>query len=244
MKKVIMSFGLMFSTVAVFAQEAAAGQISLVEIYKSGGLFSHLIAFLFLCALVMGIVRFIQLGIKEKLDAKSFYLKLKGYIKNESFEEALKVSDNFKSTTLGFIFWSGLMGFNDARKTGAKGRDLKTTLQNSFDEAGLQTIHKIDGGLFWFDIIAQVATLLGLLGTIYGLMRAFNALAVALPADQQRVLTDGIQQAMGTTAMGLSVAIPTMFIKGYLSSKSENIINDIDEYSVKMINQISNTIKE
>jgi biopolymer transport protein ExbB/TolQ len=134
--------------------------------------------------------------------------------------------------------------FNESLKTGVKGRDLKNTLQNAFDEAGLQTIHKIDGGLFWFDIIAQVATLLGLLGTIWGLMVAFKGLAVALPVDQQRILTLGIQQAMGTTALGLSVAIPTMFIKGFLSSRAEKIINEIDEYSVKMINQISNTIEE
>jgi biopolymer transport protein ExbB/TolQ len=243
MKKMVIILGTILMNVSLFAQESSP-RPQVAEIYNSGGWFSHIIAFLFLCAIIMGIVRFIQLSVKERLDAKSFYIKLKGYIKNESFDEAIKVSENFKGTTLGFIFWSGLRVFNESRKAGVKGRDLKSTLQNAFDEAGLQTIHKIDGGLFWFDIIAQVATLLGLLGTIYGLMVAFKGLAVALPVDQQRVLTDGIQQAMGTTAMGLSVAIPTMFIKGFLSSRAEKVINDIDEYSVKMINQINNTIKE
>lgn len=242
MKKMVLTLGTALMGVSLFAQ--ADTRINLAEIYNNGGWFSHIIAFVFLVAVVMGIVRFIQLTIKEKLDAKGFYLKLKGYIKSESFDEAIKVSENFKGTTLGFIFWSGLAVFNDSRKTGVKGRELKNTLQNAFDEAGLQTIHKIDGGLFWFDIFAQVATLLGLLGTIYGLMVAFKALAVAAPVDQQRVLTQGIQQAMGTTAMGLTVAIPVMFIKGFLSSRAERIINDIDEYSVKMINQINNTIKE
>ncbi|MCB5230778.1 MAG: MotA/TolQ/ExbB proton channel family protein [Candidatus Cloacimonas sp.] len=242
MKKFILSVVGVFAGFSLFAQEA--GSVSLVELYSSGGLFSHLIALLFLCAIVYGVVRFIQLAVKEKLDAKAFYLKLKGYIKNESYEEAIKVSGNFKNTTLGYIFWSGLSVFNDQRKSGVKGRDLKNALQNSFDEAGLQTIYKLDAGLFWFDIIAQVATLLGLLGTIWGLMVAFKGLAVAAPVDQQRILTQGIQQAMGTTALGLSAAIPTMFIKGYLSSKSEKIINDIDEYSVKMINQINSSIKE
>ncbi|MBW6515985.1 MAG: MotA/TolQ/ExbB proton channel family protein [Candidatus Cloacimonetes bacterium] len=242
MKKTIMTLSITLIGVSLFAQTNDVG-ISVAEIYKNGGWFSHLIAFLFLCAIVLGIIRFVQLAVREKLDAKAFYLKLKGYIKNESFDEAINVSQHFKNSTLGFIFWSGLSVFNDSRKTGVKGMDLKNTLQNAFDEAGLQTIHKIDGGLFWFDIIAQVATLLGLLGTIWGLMVAFKGLAVAAPVDQQRVLTQGIQQAMGTTAMGLSVAIPTMFIKGFLSSRAEKIINDIDEYSVKMINQISNTIK-
>lgn len=243
MKKIVMTLSLALTGVTLFAQNSDVG-ISVAEIYKNGGWFSHLIAFLFLCAIVLGIVKFFQLSVRERLDSKAFYLKLKGYIKNESFEEAIRVSGHFRKSTLGFIFWSGLSVFNDSRKTGIKGRHLQTTLQNAFDEAGLQTIHKIDGGLFWFDIIAQVATLLGLLGTIWGLMVAFKGLAVALPVDQQRVLTQGIQQAMGTTAMGLSVAIPTMFIKGFLTSRAEKIINDIDEYSVKMINQISNTIKD
>jgi len=243
MKKVIL--GLMIGSMGtLFAQTEAAGGVSLVEIYSSGKIFSHLIALLFFCAIALGIVRFLQLAVKEKLDTKNFYLKLKGYIKNNSFDEALKVCENFKGTTLGFIFWSGLIGFNDARKQGFTGRDLKDHLQNAFDEAGLQTIYKIDGGLFWFDIIAQVATLLGLLGTIWGLLEAFNALATAAPVDQQRLLTKGIQQAMGTTALGLTAAIPTMFIKGFLSSRAEKIINDIDEYSVKMINQINSNIKE
>ena len=243
MKRIVLSVSIALSGISLFAQTNEVS-LSLPEIYKNGGWFSHVIAFLFLCAIVLGIVRFIQLVVKEKLDAKAFFLKLKGYIKNESYEEAINVSEHFKNSTLGFIFWSGLSVFNESRKTGVKGMNLKNTLQNAFDEAGLQTIYKIDGGLFWFDIIAQVATLLGLLGTIWGLMVAFKGLAVALPVDQQRVLTLGIQQAMGTTAMGLSVAIPTMFIKGFLSSRAEKIINDIDEYSVKMINQISNTIKD
>src|SRR5690554_4908264 len=243
MKKIVLTVSVAVTGVSLFAQNTDVG-ISVAEIYNNGGWFSHLIALLFLCAIDLGVVRFIQLAVREKLDAKAFYLKLKGYIKNESFDEAIKVSSHFKKSTLGFIFWSGLSVFNDSLKTGVKGRDLKNTLQNAFDEAGLQTIHKIDGGLFWFDIIAQVATLLGLLGTIWGLMVAFKGLAVALPVDQQRILTLGIQQAMGTTAMGLSVAIPTMFIKGFLPSRAEKIINEIDEYRTKMINQISNTIKE
>jgi biopolymer transport protein ExbB/TolQ len=242
MKKLMLIMVGLFAGISLFAQEGES--LSLGEIYSSGGMFSHLIALLFLCAIVYGIVRFIQLAVREKLDAKVFYLKLKGFIKNENYEEAIRVTANFKNSTLGFIFWSGLSVFNDQRKSGVKARELKNALQNSFDEAGLQTIYKLDAGLFWFDIIAQVSTLLGLLGTIWGLMVAFKGLATAAPVDQQRILTQGIQQAMGTTALGLSAAIPTMFIKGYLSSKSEKIINDIDEYSVKMINQISSTIKE
>ena len=145
---------------------------------------------------------------------------------------------------MGFIFWNGILSFQDARKSGMKGKRLQAALQNGFDEAGLQSIPKIEANLFWLDIIAQVATLLGLLGTIFGLILSFNALATALPSEQQKLLTQGIAQAMGTTAYGLMVAIPTMFIRGAFQARADKIINNIDEYSVKIINQIVLSIKE
>jgi biopolymer transport protein ExbB/TolQ len=215
-------------------------------IFKEGQVFSWMLTFLAVAMIVLSIVKSYKLIIKEKIDAQKFYLKLKGFIKNEQYDEAVKVSANFKNTTLGFIFWNGIIGFVDAKNTGAKSQFLKNSLQNAFDEAGLQKIPEIESGLYWFDIIAQVATLLGLLGTIYGLMIAFQSLNDPNlgEADKTKELTNGIFKAMGTTGMGLIVAIPTMFVKGWLQGKAESIINDIDEFSVKTINQISNTIKD
>ena len=211
---------------------------SVAVIYKQGGIFMHIISLMLVVMIVISIIKYWQLSIKEKIDTKNFYLKLKGYIKNNQFEEAVKISQKFNKTTMGFIFWNGLLTFVEARKAGKKGAELQQALQNSFDEAGLQTIPKIEKNLFWLDIIAQTATLLGLLGTIFGLVKSFDALGNALPSEQSKILTDGIAMAMGTTAYGLIVAIPTIFIKGALQARADKIINSIDEYSVKMINQI------
>ena len=244
MKKLLLTLGGIGLGGSLLAQTTEITRPNLLEIYNNGGWFSHFIALLLLCSLTFGIVRFIQLFFREKLDAKSLYLKLKGYLKNQNYDEAIRIAGNFQKATLGFMFWSGLRVFNDSLKSGVKGKKLHNDVQQAFDEAGMQKLPKIDGGLFWFDIIGQVATLAGLLGTIYGLMEAFKALGGAAPAEQQRLLTEGIQRAMGTTFMGLSVAIPTMFIKGFLQGRAEKIINDIDEYQVKMINQITSNIKE
>lgn len=214
------------------------------DIYMQGGPFMHVITGLLVIMLIYAVIKYWQLSIKEKLDTKSFYVKLKGYIRNKQYDEASKISGQFKGTTLGFIFWSGLLAFIDAKKSGKTGVDLENTLQNAFDEAGLQTIPTVEKGLFWLDVIAQVATLLGLLGTIFGLIAAFDALATAAEAEKSKLLTLGISQAMGTTAYGLIVAIPTMFIKGALQARADKIINDIDEYSVKAINQITYSLKD
>ena len=136
------------------------------------------------------------------------------------------------------------MNFNESKKAGKKGRELKEAVQKAFDEASLQTIPNLESKLFWLDIIAQVSTLMGLLGTIFGLVASFDAVANAPDSIKNSLLSDGIAMAMGTTAMGLIVAIPTMFIKGMLNDKAEKIINNIDEYSVKVINQIDNIIED
>ena len=230
--------------VLLFSVSSLSAAVSVVEMFINGGVFMYIISFLLVIMLILAIIKYWQLSIKERLNTQQFYLKLKGYIKNNQIEEAIRICAQFKKTTLGFIFWNGLLGYNDALKSGKSGMELQQNLQNSFDEAGLQAIPHVEGGLFWFDIIAQISTLLGLLGTIFGLVAAFDSLANAPEADKSRLLTEGISMAMGTTAYGLIVAIPTMLIKGGLQSRSDKIINDIDEYSVKTINQITYSMKD
>ncbi len=237
-------FRILLLVILLFSVSSLSASVNVAEMFVQGGVFMYIISFLLIVMLIMSIIKYWQLTIKEKLDTKKFYLKLKGYIKNNQTEEAIRISSQFKKTTIGFIFWNGLLGYNDGLKSGKKGVELQRHLQNSFDEAGLQAIPHVEAGLFWFDIIAQVSTLLGLLGTIFGLVASFDALANAPEADKSRLLTEGISMAMGTTAYGLMVAIPTMLIKGALQARADKIINDIDEYSVKTINQITYAMKD
>lgn len=233
-----------FLVILLMAVSGLSAKVDVGDYFDKGGFFMYLISFLLVVMIILAVIKFWQLSIKEKIDAKQFYLKLKGYIKNGQIDEAIRISSQLKKTTMGFIFWNGLMGFNDGLKSGKKGAELQQHLQNSFDEAGLQKIPSVEANLFWFDIIAQVSTLLGLLGTIYGLITAFDALATAPEAEKTTLLTAGIATAMGTTFYGLLVAIPTMFVKGALQSRADTIINDIDEYSVKTVNQITYSLKD
>jgi biopolymer transport protein ExbB/TolQ len=238
----------MFLSIALYAEEAAAPKASIGitpgELISDSGFWGYLIIIVFIIALVLAVVRYIQLYVKEKIDAQQFFLKLKGYIRNDQLDEATKISESFKNTTLGFIFWSGLMVFKEAKKSGKNGKDLRESVSNAFDEAVLQTVHKLDGGLFWFDVLAQTATYLGLLGTIWGLLVAFKSLSTAAQSEQNKALTAGIKTAIGTTAMGLFAAIPITVVKGALLTRAQNVISDIDEFCVKMINQLNYSIKD
>ncbi|MBW6513569.1 MAG: MotA/TolQ/ExbB proton channel family protein [Candidatus Syntrophosphaera sp.] len=240
---------LLISMGALYAQADLAGaeKVNLFTIFRdsnANGFFGYLILLTFIVGIVYAAIRYFQLYQREKVNAGNLYKNLKGYIKNDQIDEAIRITDQLKETTLGFIFWSGLSVYRDVRKN-ARGEELNTQVQNAFDEAVLQKVYKLDAGLFWFDTLAQVCTYLGLLGTIWGLLYAFAALSSPeiLDSEKNIRLSAGIKIAIGTTALGLMAAIPLTLIKGGLLSKAQRIINEIDEYSVKLINFINISAK-
>jgi biopolymer transport protein ExbB len=87
-------------------------------------------------------------------------------------------------------------------------------------------------------MLANVATLLGLFGTIYGLREAFASVASASAAERSSKLAAGIAIALNATGFGLLVAIPLSVAHAYLVSQSETIIEQIDEFSVRLINAL------
>ncbi len=240
----LVSVGFLFAQEATEAPVAQSGGVNLIEVFTTSGVFAYLILANLLVGLALAVVRYIQLYVREKIDAEKFFLKLKNFVKNDQIDEATKIADQFRTTTMGFIFWSGLSVYKDIRKSGKKGEEGRIAVQNAFDEAVLQTVHKLDGGLFWFDTLAQISTYLGLLGTIFGLIAAFGALGSLTGAAANKALTDGIYMAIGTTALGLIGAIPLTLIKGGLFTRAQTLISNIDEYSVKLVNHINNYIKE
>ena len=241
--------GALFAQVAGETATAAAAapaqkSAGLGAIFVQSGTWAWPILLTFVIGIVYAFARWNQLYRKEKIDAGKFFIKLRNYIKQDQLDEATKISESYNGTTIGFIFWSAIKIFKDLKKSGMKGEELRKSVTDAVDEANLQMVHKLDSGLFWFDTLAQIATYLGLLGTIWGLIDAFTALSSATGAAGQIALTAGIQKAIGTTALGLLAAIPLTLIKGGLTTKANNVISDCDEYSVKLINSINATIKD
>ena len=94
---------------------------------------------------------------------------------------------------------------------------------------------KVESRLNYLQLIANISTLFGLLGTIQGLIESFSAVAAADPAQKAELLALGISKAMNTTALGLMAAITIMIIHAFLNTKAEKITNEIDEFSVKLL---------
>jgi biopolymer transport protein ExbB/TolQ len=109
-------------------------------------------------------------------------------------------------------------------------------VDKAVDEVYLTEAPRINRYLNLLMTVANLSTLAGLLGTIFGLIMAFNAVANLPAAERPQALADGIAIAMGTTFFGLVVAIPTIFMQGLLSSQSERLIEEMEEKAVKVIN--------
>lgn len=112
-------------------------------------------------------------------------------------------------------------------------RDNETIFQ-AHDIALSENVPHYTRRLHYLSMLANVATLLGLLGTIHGLILSFKAVATADPALKQHLLANGISVSMYTTALGLAVAIPTMILFSILTSRQNQLVEQIQEKCSKL----------
>jgi biopolymer transport protein ExbB len=117
-------------------------------------------------------------------------------------------------------------------------------LEKHIQEAGEREVQKLHKNLRALSLISSVSTLLGLLGTILGLINAFEAVAISAEAlGKTELLAKGIYEAMITTAAGLFVAIPTVIAYHYLAAKIERLVAEMDRMSVDFIEEYAAPVR-
>ena len=116
-------------------------------------------------------------------------------------------------------------------------------LRQSMEEVILEEVPALERRTHYLPTLANVSTLLGLLGTIIGLIQAFSSVAAVDPSQKAALLAKGISLAMTTTAFGLISAIPLILSYSFLNSKTNMIIEGIDEVSTKFLNLTSSLKK-
>ena len=109
-------------------------------------------------------------------------------------------------------------------------------VRRGVEEVAIREVPRYGRRIGYLAMLANIATLTGLLGTIFGLQRSFSSLAVVEAAEKASVLADGISQAMNTTAFGLIVAIPCMIAYTRLSSMQARKTEECDAAAVKLMN--------
>lgn len=150
------------------------------------------------------------------------------------FEQARQLTENDKSTI------SELLSLGLARQGTVRRRE---DIEIAMEEGMMEIIPQLEKRTGYIALFSNIATLLGLLGTILGLIDAFNAVANANPAEKADLLSASISVAMNTTALGLLVAIPLLVAHAYVVARTGEIIDSLEMASVKTLNIISGTAK-
>jgi len=201
----------------------------LLEQYKLGGHFMHPIAVALAIAMALMIERFMRLVFHYNIDGTSFMFEVQKYVLANDIDGAIRLCNGAGKAALPRVIKAGLQRAS---------RD-EHQIQNAVDAASLEVIPKIEKRLHYLGLIANLATLLGLLGTISGLITSFKAVAVAEASQRQSILSAGISEALNCTAFGLIVAITAMIAFSWLSARAGTLIEEVDEYSVKLIDLLS-----
>jgi len=194
--------------------------------FRQGGGWMYVILVVSIIAIGIIIERFIFLFFKYNINAHAFMAQIQKLVMANNIDRAIKLCNAAPSAALPKVIKAGLTRAN-------KG---EIEIQNAVEEATLEVVPQIMKRVGSLQALGNIATLLGLLGTIIGLIEAFNALKSATPDTRQELLSQGIALAMNTTAFGLIVAIPCMVAHLFLSGMTKKIIEEIDQYSVKLEN--------
>lgn len=129
--------------------------------------------------------------------------------------------------------------FANIIRTGLENRELsKDDLKEALLDQGRQEVRTLERGLVVLETIAGIAPLLGLLGTVIGILKVFNVIS-ELGVGQAAALSVGISEALITTIVGLSIGIPAVVAFNYFASKAENVVLDIEKYSSALLKKVS-----
>lgn len=197
---------------------------TIASFIQSGGIFMWVIVAIWAIGIAIALERFFRLSFKLDVDGPSFMNELQRYILSNDIQGAIRVCSG-SVAALPKVLKSGLK----------RSASSSSQIQNAIDATALEVIPKVELRLNYLQLIANISTLFGLLGTIQGLIESFSAVAAADPAQKAELLATGISKAMNTTFLGLLAAISIMMVHTFLQSKSDKIINEIDEFSVKLM---------
>jgi len=171
---------------------------------------------------------------RVKRQNEGMWNKLEPALANGEFDQAREMTSEDSSTV------SRLLSMGLARQGAVRRRD---DIEIAMEESMMEIIPQLEKRTSYVALGANIATLLGLLGTIIGLIQAFTSVANANPAEKADLLSASISVAMNTTAFGLITAIPLLVTHSVLTAKTAEIVDSLEMASVKALNVITTLAK-
>jgi biopolymer transport protein ExbB len=201
--------------------------------YANGGVWMHPISLCAILGLAVLVERFIFLFFRFNINGPQFFNQIQKLVMANNIDRAIKLCNAADKAALARVLKAGLTRANKS----------ESDISAAIEEAILEVTPSINKRVSMMPAIANIATLLGLIGTVFGMLDAFAAVADA-PADQRSTaLARGIGIAMNTTGFGLEVAIPLLAAHVFIAGLAKKISEEIDLYSVKLENLLAARVR-
>jgi len=202
---------------------------TVVRFFQGGGEFMFPIAVVLVFGLAIAVERWIYLT-RVSVRNRSLWNEIVPMLSQGNFRQVVQVTSKSESA-IGHILNYGL-----ARIQAARRRD---DIEKAMEESLMEVVPKLEKRTHYLATFANLATLLGLLGTVIGLINAFEAVATVNPAEKANLLSASISVAMNCTAFGLMTAVPLLFIHAFLQTKTTELIDSLEMASVKFLNAVT-----
>ncbi len=202
---------------------------TIVGFFQEGGLFMYPIVLVLALGLAIAVERYTFLSMTTAKN-KMLWKKITPYLRAGNFSGAVEITSKSKAA-IATIMTYGLNRVRSARR--------REDIEKAMEESLMEVMPRLEKRTHYLATFANIATLLGLLGTIIGLIRAFTAVSNANPAEKADLLSASISVAMNTTAFGLMVAIPLLLMHTVLQTKTTEIVDSLEMASVKFLNAIT-----
>jgi biopolymer transport protein ExbB len=198
----------------------------MVEIFKAGGFVMYPMVLLSILTMAIGIERIIYLR-KARMDADSFMGVINGFLERNSLDEAYKHCET-TSGPVASIIKSGL-------KNQRRGR---AEVIRSIEDAGALEVAQLEKGILILQTISKIAPLIGLFGTVTGMIASFRAIGATAGGGNPASVATGISEALIATASGLVVAIPAYFLSFYFLDKVNKFMLDMQKSSIRFLDAL------
>ena len=199
---------------------------ALINFFQTGGAFMYPILLVLGLGIAIALERYIVIS-RSQISMRMTWGRLLPLLETHDYKAAMSLMSRSKSQLSTVLTY----GFN--RLASAQRRD---DIEAAMEEGMMEVMPPLEARTHYLATFANIATLLGLLGTIIGLIQAFTAVANADPAEKADLLSASISVAMNTTAFGLIAAIPLLLMHTVIQTKTTKLVDNLEMAAVKCLN--------
>jgi biopolymer transport protein ExbB len=202
----------------------------IVKFFMHGGVFMFPIALVGAVGAAIAVERYITIT-RVRVKSRTTWNEVEPLLAKGDFEKARQLTNKDETAV------SRLLSMGLALQGAVRRRD---DVEKAMEESMMEIIPQLEKRTHYLATFANLATLLGLLGTVSGLIHAFSAVATVNPAEKANLLSASISEAMNCTAFGLMTAVPILFAHAFLQTKTSEMIDSLETASVKFLNALAN----